>query len=250
MKKTGQIHSIETLGTRDGPGLRCVFFLSGCNFRCKFCQNRDTWSKINSEKISLNSIYDRLLRLLPYLQKDGGGITVSGGEPSLQADFVVELFKMAHGMKLTTALDTNGTCHPKYIEKLLAATDTVLLDVKASEAKLHKGLTGGMLLPVLEFGRKIAQNWAKNGTPKLVIRRVLLSGINDSKEELHNLADYALSLAKTPEIELIPYHRLGVHKWKEMGKKYPLPKLKPPSSSDWEIAAERLRAKGIVVYKG
>jgi len=158
MKKTGQIHSIETLGTRDGPGLRCVFFLAGCNFKCKFCQNRDTWSQKGSEKMSLHSIYDRLLRLLPYLQKDGGGITVSGGEPALQADFVIELFKMAHGMKLTTALDTNGTCKPKYIEKLLAETDTVLLDVKASTAKLHKELTGGNLEEVLDFGRASAKN--------------------------------------------------------------------------------------------
>ncbi|OGF51142.1 MAG: pyruvate formate-lyase 1-activating enzyme [Candidatus Firestonebacteria bacterium GWA2_43_8] len=250
MKKTGQIHSIETLGTRDGPGLRCVFFLAGCNFKCKFCQNRDTWSQKGSEKMSLHSIYDRLLRLLPYLQKDGGGITVSGGEPALQADFVIELFKMAHGMKLTTALDTNGTCKPKYIEKLLAETDTVLLDVKASTAKLHKELTGGNLEEVLDFGRASAKSLAATGTPKLVIRRVLLPGINDSKEELDKLGAYAASLAKVPAIELIPYHTLGSHKWKEMGKKYPLPNLKPPTPRDWDKAAVRLRSNGIVVYKG
>ncbi|OGF50256.1 MAG: hypothetical protein A2231_04790 [Candidatus Firestonebacteria bacterium RIFOXYA2_FULL_40_8] len=250
MKKSAQIHSIETLGTRDGPGLRCVFFLSGCNFKCKFCQNRDTWSSKGSEKITLHAIYDRLLRLLPYLQKDGGGITVSGGEPSLQSDFVIELFKMAHGMKLTTALDTNGTCKPKFIKKLLAETDTVLLDVKASTLKLHKELTGGDLETVLNFGREAASGWVKRGTPKLVIRRVLLPGINDLKLEMDKLSEYALSLAKLPEIELIPYHRLGVHKWKEMKKKYPLPKLNPPTTRDWEKAAERLRAKGLVVYKG
>ncbi|MFH1073743.1 MAG: pyruvate formate-lyase-activating protein [Candidatus Firestonebacteria bacterium] len=250
MKKTGFIHSIETLGTRDGPGLRCVFFLSGCNFKCKFCQNRDTWSRKGSEKVTLNSVYDRLLRLLPYLQKDGGGITVSGGEPALQADFVIELFKMVHGMKLTTALDTNGTCAPKYVKKLLEETDTVLLDVKASTAKLHKELTGGKLEAVLNFGRVTAESWAEKGAPKLIIRRVLLPGLNDSKKELDRLADYVLSLAKVPEIELIPYHRLGVHKWKELGKKYPLPRLKPPSSRDWEKAAEILRGKGVVVFKG
>lgn len=250
MKKTGQIHSIETLGTRDGPGLRCVFFLSGCNFRCKFCQNPDTWSRKCSKRISLHSIYDRLLRLLPYLQKDKGGITVSGGEPTLQAEFVVELFKMAHGMNLTTALDTNGTCASPYIKKLLDVTDTVLLDVKASTLKLHKELTGGSLETVLAFGRQSARRLSEKGSPRLVIRRVLIPGINDSKNEINLLADYANSLAKIPEIELIPYHRLGVHKWKEMGKKYPLLAVKPPTVRDWEKAAEIFRKKGLIVYKG
>ena len=250
MRQTGYIHSIETLGTRDGPGLRCVFFLSGCNFRCKFCQNPDTWSLKGALIMSLHSIYDRLLRLLPYLQKDGGGITVSGGEPALQAEFLIELFKMAHEMKLTTALDTNGTCKKKYIKKLLRVTDTVLLDVKASSAKLHKELTGGELKTVLDFGREAAGMWLSGGKPKLVIRRVLLPKVNDSNEELTRLADYALSLAMVPDIELIPYHRLGVHKWAEMKKKYPLSRTLPPSPKAWEKAAELFRKKGLTVYKG
>jgi len=250
VKKSGQVHSIETLGTRDGPGLRCVFFLSGCNFKCKFCQNRDTWSKKGSEKISLHAIYDRLLRLLPYLQKDGGGITVSGGEPCLQAEFVIELFKLAQGMKLTTALDTNGSCEKKYLQKLLAVTDTVLLDIKASTPKLHKSLTGENLVGVLDFGREAAKSWAEKGTPRLVLRRVLLPGINDSKEELETLASYALSLKKLPAVELIPYHRLGVHKWRELGKKYPLPKMSPPTEKEWQKAAETLNKKSIRVFKG
>lgn len=250
MKQSGQIHSVETLGTRDGPGLRCVFFLSGCNFRCKFCQNPDTWTLKGAQKLSLNAIYDRLLRLLPYLQKEGGGITVSGGEPTRQPQFLIELFKMAHSMKLTTVLDTNGSCEEKYIRKLLAETDTVLLDVKASSEKLHKELTGGDLHSVLVFGRKTAEWWKEKGKPALVIRRVLIPKVNDSVIELRKLSNYALSLEVTPAIELIPYHRLGMHKWKELKKKYPLTKIKPPTPKEWEKAAELLRNKGLTVYKG
>jgi len=250
VKKTGQLHSIETLGTRDGPGLRCVFFLSGCNFRCKFCQNPDTWTLKGSQKISLHALYDRLLRLLPYLQKDGGGITASGGEPSLQPGFLIELFKMAHNMELTTVLDTNGSCEPKYISRLLAVTDTVLLDVKASTKKLHKELTGGELEQVLVFGRRAAGRWARQGRPVLVLRRVLLPGINDTSEELEKFARYALSLDKQPAVELIPYHSLGAHKWKELKMKYPFAGLKPPGVKEWGRAAEFLKKKGLTVYKG
>lgn len=241
----GRVHSIETLGTRDGPGLRCVFFLAGCNFRCRFCQNPDTWSVRGSQRITLTEARRRLEPLVPYLRQRGGGVTASGGEPTLQADFVRALFKLSRELGLTTALDTNGACAPGQRQALLAVTDTVLLDIKASTEESHRRLTGRSLAPTLEFGRLAAQ------VPgRLVIRRVLVPGINDSAEELERLADYALELPHRPMIELIAYHRLGVHKWRELGLRYPLSRLKPPTSAAWKRAAARLERRGLTVKRG
>jgi len=241
----GRVHSIETLGTRDGPGLRCVFFLAGCNFRCRFCQNPDTWSARGSQRVTLEDARQRLEPLLPYLRQRGGGVTVSGGEPTLQPDFVRALFKLSRKLGLTTALDTNGSCAPGKRKGLLAVTDTVLLDVKASAEASHRRLTGRSLAPTLEFGRLAAQM-----PDRLVIRRVLLPGINDSVAELDRLADYALGLAYPPAIELIAYHQLGVHKWNELGIRYPLTELKPPTAADWKQAAKRLERRGLTVTRG
>lgn len=241
----GRVHSIETLGTRDGPGLRCVFFLAGCNFRCQFCQNPDTWTVRGSSCLTLEQARGRLEPLVPYLSRQGGGVTVSGGEPALQPAFVCGLFRIAHELGLTTALDTNGSCAPAWRRKVLGLTDTVLLDVKASHDALHRRITGKPLAPTLDFGRLAA---AQPG--RLVVRRVLLPGLNDSAEELDALADYAVSLPNPPAVELIAYHRLGVHKWRELGRPYPLAGLQPPTPSVWRRAAERLQRRGLTVMRG
>jgi pyruvate formate lyase activating enzyme len=241
----GRVHSVETFGTHDGPGLRCVFFLSGCNYRCTFCQNPDTWSCQGSSRMTLKEARTRLETLLPYLRQHGGGITVSGGEPTLQAPFVCALFELAHRLKLKTALDTNGSCSKSVARKLLAVTDLVLLDIKASEEKMHKSLTGQSLQPVLDFGRLAAE--VPGG---LTIRRVLLPRSNDSKAEIDRLIEYVVSLKNIPPIELISYHRLGVHKWKELGLSYPLKTLRPPSPAVWKRVASQLEQRGIVVFKG
>jgi pyruvate formate lyase activating enzyme len=241
----GRIHSVETLGTRDGPARRCVFFLAGCNFRCRFCHNPDTWTVRGSKRMTVTEAREQLQRLVPYLRGDGGGVTASGGEPALQGAFVEGLFRAAHALGLATALDTNGSCPPRRRQRLLAVTDRVLLDVKASEPRRHRRLTGAPLGPVLAFGRMAAE------VPgRLTIRRVLLPGVNDSPEELNRLADYALSLAHRPEIELIPYHRLGAPKWEALGKRYSLKALRPPTPAQWCVAARQLERRGLVVRRG
>lgn len=239
---TGRIHSIETLGTRDGPGLRCVFFLAGCNYKCKFCQNPDTWSVRGSDRMTLEEAREHIEPLLPYLRMNNGGITVSGGEPTQQPAFVTALFRLAHELRLNTVLDTNGSCSLSNSKKILNETDIVLLDVKASTEGLHRDITGQPLAPVLAFGRLAAER-----PGRLTLRRVLVPGLNDSDAELNTLADYALGLENIPPVELIPYHLLGVHKWKELGRPYPLDGLNPPSAEDWNRAAELLRKRGLEV---
>ncbi len=241
----GRVHSIETLGTRDGPGLRCVFFLAGCNFRCRFCQNPDTWSARGSRRLTLTEARERLLPLLPYLRQHGGGITVSGGEPTLQPDFVRALFQLGHQLGLTTALDTNGACARGKRRALLDVTDTVLLDVKASSEPLHRRLTGRPLPPTLEFGREAAR------VPgRLVIRRVILPGLNDSEPEFARLAAYGSSLPHRPVLELIPYHRMGVHKWRELGLRYSLGRMRPPTPARIARAKKYFEKQGFMVTIG
>jgi pyruvate formate lyase activating enzyme len=237
----GCVHSVETLGARDGPGLRCVFFLSGCNFRCSFCQNPDTWGRRGGRKMTLDEARERIVNLLPYL-RHRGGLTVSGGEPCLQPEFVEGLFRIARELGLNTALDTNGSCPPSMQERLLAVTDLVMLDIKACDDKLHREITGRPVAPTLAFGRRAAL------VPgRLLIRRVILPGINDSRDEMDLLAAYALGLDKRPKIELIPYHTLGAHKWKEMGLEYPLASLKPPTAAHVRRIADRLKDKGLQI---
>ncbi len=230
-KVYGKIHSVETMGTRDGPGLRCVFFFAGCGFRCRFCHNPDTFTEKGSSRMSLENAIERLEPLLPYLRGGEGGITASGGEPTLQPDFLRGLFRLAHVLGLSTALDTNGTCEPSKRAGIIKYTDTVLLDIKASTSDLHKWLTGNGIERTLEFGRIIADMHAEKGRPRLVLRRVVLPGINNTAVEIAEFVKYIQSLAKMPPVELIPYHKMGVHKWEELGFHYTLADLEPPTSS-------------------
>ena len=244
MKKiVGKIHSLETLGTRDGPGLRCVFFLAGCHYRCVFCQNPDTWTQRGAKTFTIPQIREILLPLLPYIKKSGG-ITASGGEPSLQVEFVAKLFQLAHELKITTALDTNGACPAAKRNLLLKYTDIVLLDIKACDNQLHKEITGKSVKPVLEFGKIVA---SKN--KRLIIRRVVLPGINDNKQELAKLGEYIMSLQINPTLEIIPYHKLGIHKWQELGLKYTLNNLKIPTKAQIKKVVDYFKKQNLKIYQ-
>ena len=247
MEISAKIHSIETLGTRDGPGLRCVFFLAGCDFRCQFCHNPDTWTHEHARTLTLEEAEEKITNLLPYLRQRNGGVTASGGEPTLQADFVIALFDLAHRLKVTTALDTNGSCPRKKQDRLLSATDTVMLDIKASTPSVHKTLTGRPLEPVLGFARRTADLAREKDTPGLFIRRVILPGITDTPEEIEAFIRFLHSLPLHPGIELLPYHTLGVYKWKDLDMKYPLEDLSPPAGKAVRTVADRCRKEGFEV---
>ena len=244
----GAVHSIETFGSVDGPGIRYVIFLQGCHMRCQFCHNADTW-KIKEANQTAEEVLKKALRYRPYW-KDNGGITVSGGEPLLQIDFLLELFKRAKKQGIHTVIDTCGNPFTREepffskFQELLEVTDLFLLDIKHIDNEAHKVLTGCKNTNILDMARFLSE---KN--KPVWIRHVLVPQRNDSDEELHRLDAFIKSLSNVERVEVLPYHTLGVYKWKELGMKYPLEGIEPPSSELVEHAKQLLHCDTYDRYK-
>ncbi len=217
----GYIDSIEPAGFVDGPGIRMVVFFTGCNLRCIFCHNPETWIMAKGNKITKEEIISKLKRNLTYYQ--GGGITLSGGEPLLQDKFIIELLKEVKKLGIHTALDTAGSGIGNY-EEILRYVDLVILDIKAYIDIDYLKITGK---PIDEFNRfmKVCQELKK----PLWIRQVIIPGINDNKEYIYGLKEYLSKYKYIERIELLPYHDLGVAKYKKLGISYPLEGVKPLS---------------------
>lgn len=229
----GKIHSFETFGTVDGPGIRFVVFMQGCNFRCKFCHNPDTWFKDSGKEWTADEIIELVEKYRVYYEKSGGGITASGGEPLLQIEFVTELFKKAKERGFSTALDTAGDIDISNIEskqnldELLRWTDLILLDIKEIDEKKHIELTGKSNSNTL----KVAEYLNEKKIPT-VIRYVYIKGINDSEETLKGLKQIKKEYKNVIEIDVLGYHKMGEYKWKELGIKNEFENLLPPTSAE------------------
>lgn len=217
----GYIDSIEPAGFVDGPGIRMVVFFTGCNLRCIFCHNPETWIMAKGNKITTEEIISKLKRNLTYYQN--GGITLSGGEPLLQDKFIIELLKEVKKLGIHTALDTAGSGIGNY-EEILKHVDLVILDIKAYTDIDYLKITGK---PIDEFNKfmKVCQELKK----PLWIRQVIIPGINDNKEYIYGLKEYLSKYKYIERIELLPYHDLGVAKYKKLGISYPLEGVKPLS---------------------
>ena len=227
---TGYIHSKESFGTVDGPGIRYVLFMQGCPMRCLYCHNPDTWETGRGEAVTVDEVIDEFNKNRSFYSK--GGITVSGGEPLLQVEFLTELFKRAKAENIHTCIDTSGiTYNPEnhqYIEKLdelMKYTDLVMLDIKHINPDDHKRLTGKDKSGVLCFARYLEQK----GIP-LWIRHVVVEGYTDAAEDLIALGEFIGTLKNLKALDVIPYHDMGEAKYKELGKEYPLQGLKPLST--------------------
>jgi len=226
----GRIHSIETCGTVDGPGLRYVIFTQGCLLRCQFCHNPDTWKLNKGKEMSVEEIIHDIKTYLPFFQASGGGVTVSGGEPLLQLEFLIELFKECKKLGIHTTIDSSGGCFsrsPQFMEKLeelLPLTDLVLLDIKEIDPVKHKDLTGLSNDHILDF----AQYLAEKKVP-VWIRHVLVPTISDNDEDLTKLSEFIKTLNNVEKIEVLPYHKLGIYKWESLGLEYKLKHIEPPT---------------------
>lgn len=215
----GNIHSIESFGTVDGPGIRFVVFMAGCPMRCMYCHNPDTWSMETRNLMSVSDIkkqYDGVKEFLKH-----GGITVTGGEPLVQMDFLIELFKGFKEDKVNTCLDTSGICFdPKNHEKmdeLIKYVDLVMLDIKHIDDTMHKKITGHSNKNILEFAKYLSQN-----NINLWIRHVVVKGLTDDEESLTKLGLFIKTLKTVKALDVLPYHTMGVFKYKELNIPYPL----------------------------
>ena len=234
--KTGYIHSIETFGTVDGPGIRFVVFMQGCPLKCMYCHNRDTWDTNTGNETNIDDLVTEIKRYIPYMNSSGGGVTVSGGEPLLQSKFVCNLFKKLKNLNIHTALDTAGSIpiNPD-IEELLKFTDLVLLDIKHINDDKCKTLTGFSNKNNLDFAKYLSTH-----NVPVWIRQVLVPGYTDNKNDLLKLKDFISSLSNVEKVELLPYHDLGKFKWKELGFEYPLANVPLATSEDLEQAKKIL----------
>ena len=238
----GYIHSTESFGSVDGPGVRYVIFFSGCTMRCQFCHNPDTWRMADGELRSADELLNNALCYRTYW-KNGGGITVSGGEPLLQIDFLLELFKKAKEAGVSTVIDTSGAPFSReepFIGKfneLMKDTDLLLLDIKHIDSDQHRSLTGHSNENILDMARYLSDI----GKP-VWIRHVLVPQRSDKDEFLFRLKDFISTLKNVERIEVLPYHTLGEYKWKELGYSYPLAGIAPPTRERIENANEILQA--------
>lgn len=233
LDKIGRLHLIETFGAFDGPGVRYVVFLQGCPFQCRYCHNRDTWSPTLGSDTTVKNILDDYNLYKGFYTE--GGLTVSGGEPLFQLDFVKSLFCEAKKRNIHTALDTSSGLYnekdrQKYID-ILENVDLVLLDLKEMIPKKHKWLTGLDLQHVLDFAKLV-----DSMNIKIWIRHVLIPDITCVEEDLKKLRSFIDTLSNVERIEVLAYHTKGIHKWKEMGFTYPLDGIREATKEDVKFA--------------
>ena len=234
----GWIHSFETSAGQDGPGWRLVLFLSGCLLRCQYCHNPDTWNLRSGRQMSVEEIWEEARRYLPLLRK--GGITVTGGEPLVQAAFLKALLRVVKANGIHTAVDTSGFLGDRVDDDLMAEIDLVLLDIKCWNPNTYLRLTGKPLEPTLQFARRLAQ-----ANRKVWLRYVLVPGITDVPEEIDGLAEFARDLGNIERVDVLPFHQLGKAKWAELGLDYALKELSSPSATQVQSAIDVFRSKGL-----
>ena len=230
------VHSIETFGTVDGPGIRFVLFLQGCNLACKYCHNKDACSFQSGNIQSLDELLEKILKFKTYFLTSGGGVTASGGEPLLQDGFVTNLFKKLKENNIHTALDTAGALPIKnQIKELLKYTDLVLLDIKHINKEKCIELTGHSNELTLDFARYLSDN-----NIPVWIRQVLVPGITDDVDDLNLLKEFISTLKNVEKVEILPYHDIGSYKWEQLGLEYPLKGVRVATKEDVAKAKEVL----------
>jgi pyruvate formate lyase activating enzyme len=232
----GKIHSFESFGTVDGPGIRYVVFMQGCPLKCKFCHNRDTWEQNKGEEYIVEEVVNKIMRAKPFIVESNGGVTISGGEPLLQAKFLLELFKELKQNGFHTAIDTAGSLPlNNTIKELLQYTDLVLLDIKHIDEKKCIELTGMSNKNELDFAKYLSSI-----NKSMWIRQVLVPGITDDKFDLVKTREFIDSLKTVEKVEVLPYHNLGKQKWIELGLEYPLENTPIPTNEQIKQAEEIL----------
>jgi pyruvate formate lyase activating enzyme len=239
----GFLHSFTTGATVDGPGVRVVAWTTGCNFRCLYCHNPDTWTMTNGFPVTVARAEEELRKYRHGLKTMRGGFTLSGGEPLMQHRFAVKLLTAAKRMGIHTALDTNGWYGDRLGDDELEAIDLVLLDIKTWDAARHLQLTGMDVAPTLQFAGRLARR-----RRPIWLRYVLVPGLTDDLDDIARLADFASGLGNVERVDVLPFHQIGKFKWDQLRLDYRLRDVDPPTASVVERVCGVFRAAGLTAY--
>jgi len=233
---TGRIHSVETFGTVDGPGIRYVLFMQGCAMRCAFCHNRDSWD--------INVIKD-IQSFLPFMKFSGGGITATGGEPLLQPQFLTEVFRRVREIGLNTVLDTSGYAKLETVKELITVTDLVIVSIKHPDEEKHKEISGVSFDRVKKF-----LDYLSEINKPIWVRYVIIPGITDKEEDLEKLINMLKKYKNIQLVEILPYNTLGIFKWEDLGLDYPLKGISSPDKKHINEIKERFARNGFSLNFG
>ena len=236
----GFLHSYTTGSTVDGPGVRVVAWTTGCQWRCRYCHNPDTWTVTNGIPVSVAQAADELRKYRAGLKAMSGGFTLSGGEPLMQHRFAVKLLTAAKGMGIHTTIETNGFWGSRLTDDDLASIDLVMLGLKSWDPARHKDLTGQEIGPTLAFARRLAAR-----KRPIWIRVVLVPGLTDDPEDMAGSARFAASLGNVERVEVLPFHQMGRFKWERLGLTYTLESVEPPTSEAIDKAVAVWRSAGL-----
>jgi pyruvate formate lyase activating enzyme len=236
----GFLHSFTTGSTVDGPGVRVVAWTAGCQFRCLYCHNPDTWNMMNGMPVTIERATEALSKYRHGLKLMSGGFTLSGGEPLMQDRFAVRLFAAAKAMGIHTALDTNGFLGERLSDEELENIDVVLLDIKTWDPERHRNLTGKDVAATLEFARRLS----KKNKP-IWLRYVLVPGLTDDPVDINYTARFASDLGNVARVDVLPFHQMGRYKWKKLGIDYPLEDTPPAPPDLVDRVCKQFRAVGL-----
>jgi pyruvate formate lyase activating enzyme len=241
---TGSVHSFDVSIGVDGPGTRFVAFLAGCPLRCQYCHSPDTWYRRNGRPTTVDDLVTEIRRYERFIKVAGGGVTISGGEPLQQPDFVRAVLTRCKAMGLHTALDTSGFLGDRADDALLDAVDLVLLDVKSGDPDTYRRVTGtGVLEPTIRFARRLGER----GTP-VWVRFVLVPGLTDDPANVDAVAGVVAAVPSVERVEVLPFHRLGAAKYAALGLDFPLAAVEPPGAGLIERVRGQFRGHGLTVY--
>lgn len=242
MSKLGRIHSLESFGTVDGPGIRFVVFMQGCPLRCQFCHNPDTWDVHGGQEYTPDKLMTEIIKYKAYMNYSGGGVTFTGGEPLLQADFILEVSKMCKENGISVAIDTSGFIYNDTVKELMDYTDLVLLDIKNYDPIVYKNVTGVNLSPTLSF-----LDYLREKNIATWVRYIVVPQLTDNLDSIKQLSEHLDSYPNVKKIELLPFHKMGEYKWEELGLDYKLYDTEAPSSELFQQVIEIFETNGKVV---
>ncbi len=238
----GSVHSWDLSTSVDGPGSRMTLFLAGCPLRCQYCQNPDTWKMKDGKRHTVDEVMERVERYRQVMETTGGGLTISGGEPLLQAGFVAAIMRRAKELGVHTALDTSGLLGNRLSDDELKDIDLVLLDIKSGLPETYLRVTGRELQPTLDFARRLS------GLKRTMwVRFVLVPGLTDAEDNVDAIADFLAGLTGVERVEVLPFHQMGRAKWEAAGEAYLLGDVTPPDEEAVGRVRERFRARGLTV---